>query len=230
MIKENIWGHQCPLTLKNPQQTNKTNATTQRNKYILERIYIPRCPCFLKTLWALLLSCLKLTTLDLVCIHIFTMYGITIGPVMPNLCIVVLWPPLAPFQMCQNWKMCRLSPVASDIPESKTNKKEVEIVGWPECEVRGREQHHVCQHVCSPSLDARIPGYWPVHLLLFLAHQQYCTSIVSYAFDLGTPTHESELRSMANDQLFVVIDLKQINNSGCVSKSYFLSWCGMFTQ
>ena len=123
-----------PLDIEKTQQTNKTNATTQRNKYILERIYIPRCPCFLRTLWALLLSCLKLTTLDLVCIHIFTMYGITIGPVMPNLCIVVLWPPLAPFQMCQNWKMCRLSPVASDIPESKTNKKEVEIVGWPECE------------------------------------------------------------------------------------------------
>ena len=86
-------------------------------------------------------------------------------------------------------------------------------------------QHHVCQHVCSQSLDARIPSYRPVQedanvrslwLPNDIAHQSFL-----YAFDLGTPTHESEIGSIANDQLFVVTDSMKINK-GCITK--FQAW------
>ena len=72
-----------------------------------------------------------------------------------------------------------------------------------------------CVNMFAPDLWTRvslaIDPCTRMQMHLFAAHQQYRTSIVSYAFDLGTPAHESELRSIANDQLFVVIDSKLIN-------------------
>ena len=118
--------------------------------------------------------------------------------------------------------MCRLSPVASDIPV-KTNKKEVEIVGhgWPEC---GEAAPRVSTCLlpisgrADPELSTRTRG---CKCTLLVASQRYRTSIVSYAFDLGTPTHESEIGSIANDQLFVVTDSMKINK-GCITK--FQAW------
>ena len=80
-----------------------------------------------------------------------------------------------------------------------------------------------CVNMFAPNLWTRgsraIDPY--KRMQMYAPSQRYRTSIVSYAFDLGTTTHESEIGSIANDQLFVVTDSMKINK-GCITK--FQAW------